>query len=62
VMRESASLVKAVTSVGALVAAYATDGKKMAISMVVSARLNNFIVIHNPVLGRLLSRTKCSRG
>ena len=49
VMRVRASPVKAVTSDGALLAAYATEGKKRAISMVVSARLNNFIIFfHNP--------------
>ena len=42
---------KVVTSLGALVAASTTDGKKRAVSMVISARLNNFIVVHNPKIG-----------
>lgn len=61
VMRVRASPVKAVTSDGALLVAYATDGKKRAVSMVVSARLNNFIVFHNPIL-ELLRSPKCSSG
>ncbi len=46
-----ASLVKVVTSVGALLTAYETVGKKSVVSMVVSARLNSFIVVHNPKIG-----------
>ena len=61
VMRVRASPVKAVTSDGALVAPYATEGKKSDVSMMVSARLNNFIVFHNPIL-ELLRSPKCSSG
>ncbi len=51
VMRVRASPVKAVTSDGALLAAYATVGKKSVVRMVVSAKLNNFIFFHNPKFG-----------